>query len=142
MANRDTEWVPPLIGGIAIGAVVALISALIFVHVNTPNPKLQVIMDPSAKGVLVAVTCSIDALGNADAQGFVSVSDKGTLKIGAEFYSPNSQLGADTGTVYTYFDTSDPNSGEGSGVLGFSVVAPESIISGGRPTACKMTVDS
>ena len=139
MTNSDTKWVPPFIWGIVLGAVFALIATFIIVRIHTPNPNLQVLIAPSAKGKVADVGCSVDAQGNADASGLVSVYNQGVLKIGAEFYSPNNQLGSDSGPVYTYYDTSDADSGQGSGVIGFSVVSPAQFFTNGRPTACKIT---
>jgi hypothetical protein len=123
-----------------LGVILGLIGLTVYQNYSGPDPNLKVIIDPSARGRVSNVTCSVDSLGNADAQGFVRDYDEGLVKIGAEFYARSGNLiPVDSGPVYTYFDTSDPASGEASGVLGFSVVAPESILDD-RPTTCRISV--
>lgn len=127
---------------IVLGVVLGLIGLGTYQYFRTPSPNLKVVLDQSVRGRVGAVVCSVDALGNADAQGIVRDVEHRVLKIGADFSSGGAPFSAsDSGPVYTYFDSGDPDLGEDSGVLGFSVVAPADILQS-RPTTCTISVIS
>ena len=127
-------------GWIVLGIVLGVIGLAIFQWFRTPNPNLKVVIDPSARGHVSHVTCTVDALGNGDVSGFEGMNEVGLTKIGAAFYNQTSTGPSNvTGFDYTYFDASDPDAGEGSGVVGFSDVVL-SVAEESRPNTCEIRV--